>query len=429
MSGVSIADDSALVVTRARAALAGKTGGLAALWPFLGPAFVASVAYIDPGNFASNIQSGAQFGYRLLWVVVFANVTAMIVQALAAKVGIATGRNLAELCRDHFGQPAAYGLWVISEIGAMATDVAEFVGAAVGFYLLLRVPLLWGAGLAALAVVAILALERRGFRRLEAAISAFVVIVAAAYVFELVVARPAGITTDALNFALPPGAAYLAVAVIGATVMPHVIFLHSALTQARVRPRTDEEAARIYRFELFDVVIALGIAGVINVAMLVVAASVFHATGHSDVATIGQAYETLTPLLGPFAAIVFAIALLASGLSSSAVGTMSGQVIMQGFVRFSIPVWVRRVVTMVPSFIVIGFNENPQTVLVFTQVILSFVLPFALVPLAMLTARKDIMGALVNSRLTTLVTWTITVLIVALNALLVFEQFVRPARA
>ena len=410
----------------ARAALSGERTGLAAVWPFLGPAFIASVAYVDPGNFATAIQGGAQFGYRLLWVVVFANLSAMLVQALSAKVGIATGCNLAELCRDHFGAAGAYVLWVIAEVGAMATDVAEFVGAALGFYLLLHVPLLWGALLAAITVFALLALERRGFRRFEAAMSAFVLVVAAAYVFELIAARPQGwSTSQALDLSLHGGAAYLAVSIIGATVMPHVVFLHSALTQNRIRPSSPTEARRIFHFELIDVVVALGLAGLVNVAMLVVAASVFHASGHVQVATIGQAYETLVPLLGPTAAVVFAIALLASGLSSSAVGTMSGQVIMQGFVRFSIPVWVRRVVTMVPSFIVIWLNQNPQAVLVFTQAVLSFVLPFALVPLALLSARKDVMGELANSRITSVATWAITGLIIALNAILIAQLLAR----
>ena len=423
MSDVVIARKPSGTVADARASLDGRRKGFAALVPFLGPAIIASVAYIDPGNIATDVQGGAQFGYRLLWVVIFANLTAMFVQALSAKVGIATGRNLAELCRDHFGAPAAYALWVVAEIGAMATDVAEFVGAAVGFYLLLRVPLLWGAGLAAVAVVALLALERRGFRRLEAAMAAFVAIIGLGYVFELVVARPTGwVAGGAFSLALPQGATYLAVGIIGATVMPHVVFLHSSLTQNRVKPSDEADAKHIYRFEVFDVLIALGAAGIINIAMLVVAASAFHTSGHADVATIGQAYQMLTPLLGPAAAVVFAVALLASGLSSSTVGTMSGQVIMQGFVRFSIPIWLRRAVTMIPSFIVIALNQNPQAVLVFTQVVLSFVLPFALVPLALLTSRKDIMGGLVNSRATTVTTWAIVALIVAFNVVLIGAQ-------
>jgi len=424
MSDAVIAQKPSSTLADARASLDGRRRGIAALLPFLGPAVIASVAYIDPGNIATDVQGGAQFGYRLLWVVVFASLTAMFVQALSAKVGIATGRNLAELCRDHFGAPAAYALWVVAEIGAMATDVAEFVGAAVGFYLLLRVPLLWGAGLAAVAVIALLALERRGFRRLEAAMASFVVIIGAAYVFELIVAHPTGwVSGGAFAVTLPQGAMYLAVGIIGATIMPHVVFLHSSLTQNRIKPSSEADAKHIYRFEVMDVVIALGAAGIINVAMLVVAAAAFHSSGHADVATIGQAYQMLTPALGSAAAAAFAIALLASGLSSSAVGTMSGQVIMQGFVRFSIPIWVRRAVTMVPSFIVIGLSQNPQAVLIFTQVVLSFVLPFALVPLALLTARKDVMGGLVNSRATTATAWLIVALIIAFNVVLIGAQF------
>ena len=412
-----------VVITRAREALVGRRRGLAALVPFLGPAFIASVAYIDPGNFATDIQGGAQFGFRLLWIVVLANLCAMLVQALSAKIGVATGRNLPELCRAHFPLPVNYTLWVIAELAAMTTDVAEFLGAALGFYLLLHIPLLWGALLAGIAVLLILALERRGFRHLEAVIGSFVLIISLAYVFELFVTgpHPAQIAHSLFNVRLPHGATYLAVGILGATVMPHVVYLHSALTQNRIVPRDAAEARKVFRYELADVVIALGIAGLVNAAMLIMAGSVFARLPAASAMTIDQAYATLVPLLGPAAAVVFGVALLAAGLSSSAAGTMSGQVVMQGFVRFAIPLWVRRLVTMIPSFFVIAAGWNPQAVLVFTQVVLSFALPFALVPLALMTARRDVMGELVNGRLVTLLTYGVTLVIMALNVLLILE--------
>jgi manganese transport protein len=404
-------------------ALDGRRRGFRALLPFLGPAFIASIAYVDPGNFATNIAGGAQFGYALLWVVLFANISAMLVQSLAAKVGVATGKNIAELCRDNYGAPLSYALWTVSEIGAMATDVAEFVGAALGFLLLFHVPLFGGACLAAVAVIAILVLQQRGFRRFEAVIASFVGVILCAYIFEVALARPLGLEILRGSFVptLPHGSAYLAVGLLGATVMPHVVFLHSSLTQARVVPRSPQEARAIYRFQVADVLIALGLAGVINMAMMAVAAALYHVPGAPAVSRIEDAYRTLTPLLGPAAAAAFGVALLASGLSSSTVGTMAGQVIMQGFVRFSIPVWVRRAVTMIPSFAVIGMGLDPQTVIVFTQVVLSFVLPFALVPLVLLTARSDVMGGMVNSRFTTALASIVTLAIIAFNAMLLVQ--------
>jgi manganese transport protein len=399
----------------------GRHRGLARIVPFLGPAFVASVAYIDPGNFATNIQAGAQFGYLLLWVIVASNLTAMLVQALSAKLGIATGRNLAELCRDQFPRPVVWGMWVVSELVAMATDLAEFLGAALGFYLLFGIPLLPAALLTGVVTLVILALERQGFRSLEAVITGFVGIIAVAYVVELALERPSW--PAVLSHAVVPRFAgtesvLLATGILGATVMPHVVFLHSALTQHRIVPRDARQAARLFRFEVTDVVLAMGLAGIINGAMLVMAAATFHARGLVHIASIEEAHRTLTPLLGRASSAVFAAALLASGLSSSTVGTMAGQVIMQGFLHRQIPIWVRRVVTMAPAVVVIGAGLDPTRTLVISQVVLSFGLPFALVPLVLFTSRRDLMGALVNRRSTTVVTAVLVALIVLLNLLL-----------
>ncbi|MBE3599760.1 MAG: Nramp family divalent metal transporter [Limnochordaceae bacterium] len=391
------------------------------LLPFLGPAFIASVAYVDPGNFATNIQGGAQFGYRLVWVILASNLMAMLVQSLSAKLGIATGRNLAELLRDRLPRPLLYPMWLLMEGVAMATDLAEFLGAALGFNLLFHIPLLWGAVLTAVATFVILALERHGFRPLEAVISAMVGVIALAYVVETILARPDWglIVHHAVvpSFA-GPESVLLATGILGATVMPHVVFLHSSLTQGRIVIREPRLMQRLFRYEVVDVVLAMGIAGLVNAAMLIMAASTFHRAGLTHVATIEDAHRTLQPLLGPAASWVFAISLLASGLSSSTVGTMSGQVIMQGFLHWHIPVWVRRIVTMAPSFVVIALGLEPTRTLVISQVVLSFGLPFAVVPLVIFTARRDIMGPLVNHRLTTAVAGAVTALIVVLNAYL-----------
>lgn len=406
--------------------LTGRTGrrGIGRILPFLGPAFVASVAYIDPGNFATNIQGGAQFGYMLLWVIVASNLMAMLVQALSAKLGIATGRNLAEVCRDRLPRPAVWGMWVVSELVAMATDLAEFLGAALGFYLLLHIPLLPAAILAGGVTLAILALERHGFRPIEAVITAFVGVIAAAYVIQTMLDRPDW-GQVALHAAVPRFAGtesvLLATGILGATVMPHVVFLHSALTQRRVVPGDEAQARRIFRFEVIDIVLAMGLAGAVNAAMLIMAASTFFARGLTQIAGIEEAHRTLAPLLGPASSAVFAISLLASGLSSSTVGTMAGQVIMQGFLHRRIPVWVRRLVTMAPAFVVIALGLDPTRTLVLSQVVLSFGLPFALVPLVLFTSRRDLMGTLVNRPATTLLASAVTALIVALNAFLLYR--------
>ena len=398
--------------------------GISRVLPFLGPAFVASVAYIDPGNFATNIQGGAQFGYMLLWVIVASNLTAMLVQALSAKLGIATGRNLAEMCRDQFPRPVVWAMWVINEVVAMATDLAEFLGAALGFYLLLHIPLLLAAVLTGIVTFVILALERHGFRPVEAVITGFVGVIAVSYVIETILDRPDWLEVG-VNAVIPRFAGtesiLLATGILGATVMPHVVFLHSALTQHRIVPKDDAQARRLFRFQMMDVIIAMGLAGAVNAAMLIMAASTFYATGLTHIASIEEAHRTLAPLLGPMSSTVFAISLLASGLSSSVVGTMAGQVIMQGFLHRQIPIWLRRLVTMAPAIVVIGAGLDPTRTLVISQVMLSFGLPFALVPLVLFTSRRDLMGVLVNRWGTTILAATITAIILVLNIVLLYR--------
>ena len=401
-------------------------GRLKRMLPFLGPAFVASVAYVDPGNFATNIQGGAKFGYMLLWVIVASNLMAMLIQTLSAKLGIATGRNLAEMCRDQFPRPLVWFMWVVSEMVAIATDLAEFLGAALGFYLLFGIPMFPAALLTALVTFAILALERYGHRPIEIVITVLVGVIAACYVIETMMETPAwgAIMRSAVTPKFEGSESLLlAVGILGATVMPHVIFLHSSLTQNRIRPTTDKQARLLFRYTIIDVVIAMGIAGMINGAMLIMAASTFHTAGHAGIASIEEAYKTLTPLLGPLAGGVFAVSLLASGLSSSTVGTMAGQVIMQGFLHWHIPLWVRRSVTMLPALVIIWLGFDPTRTLVVSQVVLSFGIPFALIPLVMFTRREDLMGTLVNRKLTTLAASIVALIIVGLNLYLLFDVF------
>ena len=403
-----------------------KKRGLARLLPFMGPAFIASVAYMDPGNFATNIQGGAQFGYTLLWVVVVTNLMAMLIQTLSAKLGIATGRNLAQLCRENFPRPVVIVMWVLMEIVAMATDLAEFLGAALGFYLLFGVPL-WVAGiLTAIITFIILGLERYGFRPLEAVITAMIGVISLCYLIEMLLVKP--VWGDVLYHAVVPQLAgpesiVLAAGILGATVMPHVIFLHSSLTQKRIVVRTPARLRKLFRFEVVDVVVAMGLAGLINAAMLIMAAATFYNTGLTAVATIEDAHLTLAPLLGKASSIFFALSLLASGLSSSSVGTMAGQVIMQGFLRREIPVWIRRGATMVPALIIIIIGLDPTRTLILSQVVLSFGLPFAIIPLVIFTSRRKLMKTLVNLRLTTLVACLVTAVIVSLNIYLLLQIF------
>ncbi len=403
-----------------------KKGALARLLPFLGPAFIASVAYMDPGNFATNIQGGAQFGYMLLWVIVASNLMAMVLQTLSAKLGIATGMNLAEVSRAHFSRRTVIGLWVLMELVAMATDLAEFLGAALGFNLLLGIPL-WLAGLlTAVATFVILGLERYGFRPIEAVITALIGVVAVSYLIETILDQPDW--GAVLHGAVVPQfsgteSVLLAAGILGATVMPHALFLHSSLTQDRIVVKKPDQLRRLFRFEIIDVLIAMGVAGLVNMAMLIMAAATFYNQGLHDVGTIEEAHRTLEPLLGSAASAVFAISLLASGLSSASVGTMAGQVIMQGFLHRHIKPWIRRLVTMLPSLLVIALGLDPTRTLVLSQVMLSFGLPFAVIPLIMFTRRADIMGVLVNRRSTTVVASIMALIIIALNIYLLHQTF------
>jgi manganese transport protein len=392
---------------------------------FAGPAVIASIAYMDPGNFATNIQAGAKYGYSLLWVVLIANVVAMLYQALSAKLGIVTGRNLAEMCRERFPRPVVWALWIISEVAAMATDLAEFLGGAIGLSLMLHVSLIAGMGVTAVLTYGILMFDGRGFRPIEIIIGALVAAIALCYLVEMFIAP---IDWAAAGFGsvvpqLPDASAVtIAVGIVGATIMPHAIFLHSGLTQNRAPARNDKERRQLLRFSNIEVLIALAVAGLVNMAMVIMAASAFH-EGHSDVAEIETAYSTLTPLLGPAAAGAFLTALLASGLSSSAVGTMAGQMIMQGFVGFRIPIIVRRLVTMIPAFVVVWLGVNSTNALVMSQVVLSIALPAPVIALLIFTRRKDIMGAFVNSRLMNIAAVIGALLILTLNAILLLQTF------
>ncbi len=413
----------ARIIDAAASALRGDRRGFRRYLPFLGPAFIAAVAYIDPGNFAVNMAAGSEFGDQLLWAVAVANLMAMLVQALSAKLGVATGRNLAELCREHFPRPVVVMLWIQAEIVAMATDLAEFVGAALGINIVFGLPLFVSGLITAAAAFGILALQSAGFRRLETVIAVLVAVIVAAFAIQVLLARP-GVGQVARGTFIPgisgTSALLLAVGIVGATVMPHVIYLHSALTQSRLVGRTPEVRRRIFRFTMVDVVIALGIAGIVNMAMLAIAAAVFHDHG---ITNAGENLKTASNGLGNtlhyHSGLIFGIALLASGISSSSVGTMAGQVVMQGFLRRRIPVFLRRAITMIPALIVLAFAINPARVLVLSQVVLSFGIPFALIPLVMFSRRRALMGILTNSRLTTAVAVLVTAIIVGLNVVLI----------
>jgi manganese transport protein len=400
----------------------GRVRGTAAL---LGPAFVAAVAYIDPGNFATNFTAGARYGYTLVWVVVLANLMAMLVQYLSAKTGVATGRDLPELCREYLPRPLSRGLWVQAELIAMATDLAEFVGAAVGLYLLFGVPLLHAGLMTAVVAFGILALEQRGYRRFELAITGLLAIVFLGFAYDLLLV---GASARAAATGLVPGFAgpdsvLLAAGIIGATVMPHVVYLHSALTKNRVQVRDDAERREVLRFARLDVFVGLGAAGVINLSMLFIAASLFSGTPRADVDSIEAAHAGLGQLVGGGAALAFAMALLASGLSSSSVGTYAGQVVMQGFIRRRIPLFARRGLTMLPALVVLGLGLPTTDSLVLSQVVLSFGIPFALVPMVLLTRRRDVMRALVNRRITTAAAGLIATVIITLNVYLLYNLF------
>jgi manganese transport protein len=413
-----LAAPSALEETRRRGPVRGRIA-------LLGPAFVAAVAYIDPGNFATNIAGGAKYGFLLVWVIVAANLMAMLVQYLSAKVGIATGMNLPELCRAHLPRPATWGLWVQAEIIAIATDLAEFVGAAIALNLLFGVPPFAAGLMTAVVAFGILGLQQKGYRRFELAIAGFLAIVCLGFVYDL---SQVSVDGGAFVGGFVPGfegtdSVMIAVGILGATVMPHVVYLHSALVSARIPPRDDDERRSLLRFQRVDVVIAMGLAGLINLTMLVVAASLFHASGNTGIDSIEGAHAGFERLLGGGAALAFAVALLASGLSSSSVGTYAGQVVMQGFIDRRIPLLLRRLVTMTPALVVLAIGVDATDALVVSQVVLSFGIPFALVPMILLTRRRDVMGALVNRRGTTIVASVVATLIIALNAFLLQQTF------
>jgi len=408
--------------------LSGERRGLFSKLLFVGPAVIASIAYMDPGNYATNIQAGAGYGYRLLWVVLLANMIAMLFQALSARLGIVTGKNLAEMARDHFPRPVVWGMWAVSEVAAMATDLAEFLGGAIGLALLFDLPLVWGMVVTAIVTYGILTFERYGFRPMELIIGAMVGIIGLCYLVEVMIApvdwgsAAAGLVTPTL----PDTAALtIAVGIIGATVMPHAIYLHSGLTQTRAVIRNDAERRKVLHFSNIEVVVALAVAGMVNMAMVMMAASAFH-QGHSEVAEIETAYHTLAPLLGAAAASVFLVSLITSGVSSSVVGTMAGQLIMQGFLRFRVPIWLRRLVTMVPAFAVVAAGYNATQALVMSQVVLSIALPVPMIALIVFTARRDLMGDYVAGPLVRALAIIGAALVLGLNFVLLADTFGLP---
>jgi manganese transport protein len=415
----------ARVLLAAERSLSGERRGIRGVLPFLGPAFIAAVAYVDPGNFATNVAGGAKFGYLLLWVIIAANLMAMLIQSMSAKLGIATGQNLPELCRERFGRRTARALWLQAEAVAMATDIAEFVGAAVGLNLLFGIPLFAAGVITGVAAFVILALQARGFRGLEAVITVLVGVIVAGFAFQVWFADPSG---HDVARGLIPGfdgseSLLLAAGILGATVMPHVIYLHSALTQDRVVGENAAERRKIFRFELVDVVLAMTIAGLINISMLVMAAGIFHARGMTGVEDLDQVFNGLGSTVGHHADIVFGIALLASGISSSSVGTLAGQIVMQGFLRRQIPLFLRRSITMAPALLILAIGLNPSRTLVLSQVILSFGIPFALIPLLLFCRDRGLMGTLVNRRSTTALAIVVVGVIVSLNCFLLEQTF------
>jgi manganese transport protein len=408
-----------------RDVLSGRRRGRWSFLLFAGPAVTASIAYMDPGNFATNIQAGAKYGYALLWVVLLANVIAMIFQALSAKLGIVTNRNLAELSREHFPRPVVWAMWGAGEVAAMATDLAEFLGGAIGLSLLLGIPLIAGMAVTAIVTYGILMFEQAGYRPMEIIIGAMVSVIGLCYLTEMFIAPVAwgpaisGMVTPSIP---TPEALTISVGIIGATVMPHAIYLHSGLTQDRAAARNNRERTGLLRYSNYEVVIALAIAGLVNIAMVMMAAAAFH-HGHSDVGEIETAYHILTPLLGAAAAAIFLVSLIFSGISSSVVGTLAGQMIMQSFVGFHIPVWFRRLVTMIPAFVVVGLGVNATNALVISQVVLSLALPVPMVALVMFTRRKDIMGPYANGWLMHGAALAATAVVGFLNVILLLQTF------
>ncbi|EIJ79427.1 Nramp family divalent metal transporter [Bacillus methanolicus] len=416
---------SSTTIHSAQASLRGQTRGIKKILPFLGPAFIAAIAYIDPGNFATNISAGSQYGYLLLWVVLISNLMAVLIQSMSAKLGIATGKNLPEVAREKFPKPISIGLWIQGELVVMATDLAEFIGASLGLYLLFGLPLLPSALIAAAGSFAILELQRRGFRSLEAGITGLLFIVVFAFIAQIFFAKPE-ISPMLNGFFVPQfkgvNSILLAAGILGATVMPHAIYLHSALTQRRVVGKTEEDRQKIFRFEFIDILIAMFIAGAVNASMMIVAAALFYKNG-LNIQGLDVAFQEFGHLVGPLSAILFGISLLASGLSSSSVGTMSGDIIMQGFIKRRIPVYLRRLITVIPPLVIIALGINPTHALVISQVVLSFGIAFALIPLIIFTSDRRLMGSLVNHRVTTILAWFVAVLVISLNVFLLFQTF------
>ncbi|SIT72515.1 manganese transport protein [Burkholderia sp. b13] len=406
-----------------RQVLDGRRRGVRILLPLAGPAVVVSVAYMDPGNFATNIQAGAGYGYQLLWVVLFASLVAMLFQGLSARLGIVTGCNLAQLCRARLPKPVTLSMWMASELAAMATDLAEFIGGAIGVALLFHIPLLTAMVIVGVLTYLMLMFQRHGFRPLELAIGALVGIIALAYVAQLFIVpidwRAVG--HGALHPSIPDHPALtIAVGIVGATVMPHALFLHSGLTGERVVARSDADRRALLRYSRIEVLVALSVAGLVNMAMVVMAAGAFH-PGHAHVAEIDQAYRTLTPLFGAAASALFIVSLIASGLSSSVVGTMAGQMIMQGFVGFRIPVIMRRLVTMLPAFLVVAAGVDATRALIISQVVLSLTVPVPMIALVWLCRHRDVMGGYRLSPWLAVLSMVAAVLVIGLNVALIVD--------
>ncbi|GGG70729.1 Nramp family divalent metal transporter [Paenibacillus radicis (ex Gao et al. 2016)] len=402
-----------------------KVKGFKRLLPFLGPAFIAAVAYLDPGNFATNITAGSKYGYMLLWVIAASNLMAVLIQSLSAKLGIATGKNLPEVARDRFSKPASFLLWIQSEIVIIATDLAEFLGAALGLYLLFDIPMLPAALITAVGSFGILELQRRGVRAFEAGIAVMIFMVVLAFTCQVVLAQPdmgavaAGIVTPKFEGV---DSVLLAAGILGATVMPHAIYLHSSLTQRRIVGRDDQEKKRIFKLEFVDIIIAMVIAGAVNMAMVVIAAALFFKNG-LIVEELDVAYRQFGELVGPVAAISFGLALLIAGLASASVGTMAGDVVMQGFIKRRINLYLRRAITTIPPLLIIMTGVNATKALIMSQVVLSFGIAFALIPLIMFTSNRELMGGLVNKKVTTILGWIIAAIVIVLNLFLVYESF------
>ncbi|MYM73855.1 Mn(2+) uptake NRAMP transporter MntH [Duganella sp. FT134W] len=414
--------DSKATVAAMRDSLDHPQRGARGLLAFAGPAVIASVAYMDPGNFATNIQAGSTYGYQLLWVVLLASLVSMLFQAMSAKLGIITGRSLAELCRDEFPRPVVIAMWLGSEVAAMATDLAEFMGGALGISLLFHIALGWALMITGIVTYAILSLDKAGFRPLEIVIGALVAVIGLSYLAEMIITPPdwhAALFHSVVPELQGKDALMLAVGIVGATIMPHSIYLHSGLTQNRAPARNDEQRLRLVRFSNREVMIALGMAGLVNMAMVAMAASAFSKTA-PGIADITVAYHTLTPVLGAGAALLFLISLLASGISSSVVGTMAGQNIMQGFVGFHIPLLARRLITMVPA-VLVCLTANPMTAMIDSQIVLSIVLPVPLIALVVLSSRRSVMGRFTAGRKLTAMAVLATAAIIGLNLALLWQ--------